>query len=71
MRIAGAVLVLLGFLGLLFKGIPYDRRETVARLGNLKMEATERRHLALPPVVNGLAIMSGTALWFLAGRRRP
>ena len=69
MRAVGAVLVLLGFLGLVFGGIPYNRRETIARIGDLKMEATEKKQLGLPPAVNGLAIMIGTALWFRAGRR--
>jgi len=69
MKPAGAVLVVLGFLGLIFGGIPYNRRETLAQIGGLKMQATERRQLALPPFVNGLAILIGTALWFRAGRR--
>ncbi len=65
----GAVLVVLGMLGLMFGGIPYDRRETIAQLGGLKMQATEKRQLALPPAVNGLAILIGAALWFRAGRK--
>ena len=69
MKAAGAVLVLVGFLGLQFGGIPYDRKETVAQIGSLKMQATERRELALPPAVNGLAILIGTALWFRARRQ--
>lgn len=69
MRVAGGALVLLGFLGLQFGGIPYDRKETLAQIGGLKMQATERREFALPPAVNGLAILIGTALWF-RGRRQ-
>jgi len=69
MRAAGAALVALGFLGLLFGGIPYNRRETIAQIGDLKMQATEKKQLALPPAVNGLAILVGAALWFRASRR--
>ena len=69
MRPAGAVLVILGFLALLFGGIPYDRKETLAQIGSLKMQATERREVAVPPVLSGLAILIGAALWFRAGRR--
>jgi hypothetical protein len=69
MRPVGAVLVILGFLGLVFGGIPYNRRETIAEIGGLKMQATEKRQLGLPPAVNGLAILIGTALWFRAGRK--
>lgn len=70
MKAVGAALVILGFLGLQFGGIPYDRKETVAQIGGLKMQATERRELGLPPAVNGLVILIGTALWFRA-RRTP
>jgi len=65
----GAALVLLGLLGLLFGGIPYRRTETIAQIGDLKMRATEKRNLELPPIVSGLAILVGATLWFRAGSR--
>ena len=67
MRPFGAALVILGLLGLLFGGIPYNKRETIAQIGDLKMQATEKRQLTLPPVVFGIAILVGTTLWFRAG----
>jgi hypothetical protein len=68
-RIFGAALVILGLLGLTFGGIPYDKKETVARIGDFRMEATEKRHLTLPPVVFGFAILVGATLWFKGGSR--
>jgi hypothetical protein len=70
MKALGAVLVLLGFLGLFFGGIPYTRTETVAQIGDFKMRATEKRQLNLPPFVSGLAILVGAAIWFGA-RSKP
>ena len=69
MRAVGAVLVIVGLAGLVFGGIPDNKRETIAQIGDLKMQATEKKQLALPPAVNGLAILVGAALWFRAGRR--
>jgi hypothetical protein len=69
MKPLGAVLILLGLLGLLFGGIPYNRTETVAEIGNFKMRATEKRQLNLPPLVSGFAILVGAAIWFGAGRK--
>ena len=69
MKPVGAVLVLLGMAGLMFGGISYNKKETIAQIGDLKMQATEKRQLALPPAVNGLAILIGAALWFRAGRK--
>jgi hypothetical protein len=67
-RALGAALVLIGLLGLAFGGIPYNSKETVAQIGGLKMQATERKTLGLPPLANGVAILIGAALWFRAGR---
>ena len=69
MRIAGAALILLGLLGLLFGGLPYRRTENIAQIGDLKMQVTEKKQLALPPFVSGLAVLVGAALWFRGGRR--
>ena len=68
MKALGAALVLLGFLGLVFGGIPYNRTETIAQIGDLKMRATEKKQLGLPPLVSGFAILVGAALWFGAKR---
>ena len=67
MRPLGAALVILGLLGLAFGGIPYNKSETIAQIGDFKMRATEKRQLTLPPVVFGLAILIGSALWFRSG----
>jgi hypothetical protein len=69
MKPVGAVLVILGLLGLTFGGISYNKKETIAQIGDLKMQATEKRQLSLPPAVNGLAILVGAALWFRGGRK--
>ena len=69
MKALGAALVVLGLLGLLFGGIPYRRTETIAQIGDFKMRATEKRHLELPPIVSGFAVLVGAALWFGSGRK--
>ena len=69
MRALGAALVVLGLLGLVFGGIPYRRTETIAQIGDFKMRATEKRHLELPPVVSGFAILVGAAIWFRGGAK--
>jgi hypothetical protein len=70
MKQAGAALILLGFLGLWFGGIPYHKTETVAQIGGLKMQANESKQLEIPPVLSGLAILAG-AVMLMAGRKSP
>jgi hypothetical protein len=69
MKALGAALVVLGFLGLLLGGIPYNKTETIAEIGNLKMRATEKKQMSIPPVVSGMAILVGVAIWFGANRK--
>ncbi|OGF21486.1 MAG: hypothetical protein A2V63_05940 [Candidatus Eisenbacteria bacterium RBG_19FT_COMBO_70_11] len=69
MRIAGAVLVLLGMLALLWGGIPYRKTENVAQFGDFKMQVTEKKEFTIPPVVSGIVILAGAALLF--SRRKP
>lgn len=64
MRIAGVVLVALGFAGLLLGGIPYKKTENIAQFGDLKMQVTEKRQLTVPPVLSGLAILAGAVMLF-------
>ena len=70
MKIIGVVLVLLGFAGLFFGGVPYQRTENLAQIGDFRMKVTEKKQLALPPVISGAAVLVGAALFF-SGRRRP
>jgi hypothetical protein len=67
MKAIGAVLVILGLVGLLFGGFSYNKTETVAQIGDLKMRATEKKQV--PPLVSGFAILVGAAIWFGAGRK--
>ncbi len=68
MKIAGAVLIALGFAALLVGGIPYRKTENVAEIGTLKMQVTQKKEFVIPPVVGGLAIVVGAAMLF--ARRR-
>jgi hypothetical protein len=71
MKPLGAALVVLGLLGLLLGGIPYNKKENIAQIGDLKMTVTEKKQLNLPPLVSGFAILVGAAIWFSAGRKPP
>jgi hypothetical protein len=69
MRVLGAALALIGLIGLVYGGIPYNSTENVAQIGGLKMQVTEEKHWKLPPLVSGVAILVGTAIFFSGGRK--
>jgi hypothetical protein len=71
MKICGAVLIVLGFIGLALGGVPYQSRENVAQLGDFKMEITEKKTFPIPPLVSGLVILIGAGLMFASRRKHP
>lgn len=69
MKLAGIVLIVLGALALAYQGIRYTTREKLIDIGPLKVTASERKTLPLPPIVSGLALAGGLAL-VLADRKK-
>jgi Na+/proline symporter len=65
---AGIALVVLGFVGLLWGGIPYKKTENVAQIGDLKMQVTEKKEMTIPPWISGMAILAGAALLLKGGK---
>jgi hypothetical protein len=62
MKLAGIVLVVLGVLALAYQGIRYTTREKLIDIGPLKVTASERKTIPLPPIVGGIALAAGIAL---------
>jgi hypothetical protein len=60
--ILGIVLIVLGALALAYHGIRYTTREKLLDIGSLKVTASERKTIPVPPVVAGIALAAGIAL---------
>jgi hypothetical protein len=69
MKLAWIVLIVLGVLALAYQGIRYTTQEKLIDIGPLKVTATEKKNIPLPPIVGGVAIIAGIALIF-ADRRK-
>jgi hypothetical protein len=69
MKPAGIVLIVLGVLALAYQGIRYTTREKLIDIGPLKVTASERKTIPLPPIVGGLALAAGIVL-VLADRKK-
>ena len=70
MTIAGAVLIVLGVVALIYQGITYTSHETVIDIGPLHATADQQKTLPLPPVLGALAVAGGVALLFAGARSR-
>lgn len=58
----GAVLAVLGLIGLAVPYFTTAETKEVARIGDLKLQATERTTYAIPPIVSGGALVLGVIL---------
>ncbi|MGA2362663.1 MAG: DUF3185 domain-containing protein [Candidatus Aminicenantales bacterium] len=70
MKLAGIVLIVLGALALAYQGIRYTTREKLIDIGPLKVTATEKKTIPLPPIVGGVAIVAGIALILVERRKK-
>jgi len=68
-RIAGLALVALGMVILLWGGIFWRDRDTVLDTGPLKVETSERRGVALPPLLGAAVLVAGMILVLVPNRR--
>jgi hypothetical protein len=69
MRILGIALVALGIVALLYGGITYNKQRTVLEVGDLKVQATEKKSVPIPAVAGVCSIIAGVALMMVPGRR--
>jgi hypothetical protein len=62
LMIAGAVLVMLGLVGYAIPIFTTQQTKDVAKIGDLKVQATENTEHVIPPIVSGGALILGVVL---------
>lgn len=67
--ILGIALIVLGVVAFAYEGISYTTRENVIDLGPLQATVDKKEVIPLPPLVGGLAVVSGIALLIVGVRR--
>ena len=70
MAIAGVVLMVLGLVALVARGITYTSRETVLDIGPLRATAETEKTLPLTPALGIAAVAGGIALLVVGTRKR-
>ena len=68
--LVGIALLVLGTLALAYQGINYTRTEKIFDMGPI--HATQETHewIPLPPILGGIALLSGGVLLALGARRK-
>lgn len=67
--VIGAVLIVIGLIGLIWGGFSFTREETVLDVGPIEATAEQRETIPIGPVVGGIALVGGIVL-VATGRRK-
>jgi hypothetical protein len=65
----GIILIVLGIAAFAYQGITYTTRENVVDFGTVHVTAEKTRTLPLPPIDSALALLIGTVLLVVGGKR--
>jgi hypothetical protein len=69
-KVLGAILVIVGLVGLLWGGVFWTREKTVVDLGPIEARAQEREGVPISPIVGGVILAAGVVLLLVPVRRR-
>ncbi len=68
--VVGIILIVLGVLGFILKGISYTKEKEVADLGPLELKTEEKKTIPIPEILSGIAIAGGIILVAAGSRKR-
>jgi hypothetical protein len=66
--IVGIILIVLGAVALVHKGISYTTRERVVDIGPIKADADVTHNIPIEPIAGGLLLAGGVALVVMGNR---
>jgi hypothetical protein len=67
--IVGALLIVLGVAGLVYKNFSYESEETIAQIGDLKATAETEKNVPIPAALGIAAIIAGVLVIAVGSRK--
>jgi len=67
--LVGIILLVLGAVGFALGGFSFTRREKVLDVGPIQATASREHHVAISPILSGIAVVGGIALIAVGARR--
>jgi len=68
--IAGIILIVLGVLGFIYKGITYTEKEKVVDLGPLEIQTEDEETIPIPEILSGTALIGGIVLVAVGAKKK-
>ncbi|HWA93345.1 MAG TPA: hypothetical protein VG844_02000 [Terracidiphilus sp.] len=69
MKIAGLILIVVGFIGLAYGGFTYTTHKKEIDMGPIQVEKKEHHSIPIPPVLGAIGVVAGGALVFAGSRK--
>lgn len=69
MKIFGAILIVLGLLGVAWGGFTYTTREKVIDIGPIHATRDKTHHVPVPPIAGAIALVGGVTLLLLSAKK--
>jgi hypothetical protein len=67
--VVGALLIVLGVAGLVYKNFSYESEETIAQIGDLKATAETEKSIPIPAILSVAAIVAGVLVIMVGNRK--
>jgi hypothetical protein len=68
-KILGAILIVLGLLGVVWGGVTYTTREKIIDIGPIHATRDKTHHVPVPPIAGAIALIGGVTILLLSGNR--
>lgn len=69
-KMIGALLVIVGLVGLLWGGVFWTRDKTIVDIGPIEARAQEREGVPISPIIGGVILVAGVVLLLVPSRRK-
>jgi hypothetical protein len=67
--VIGIILIVLGILGFIFKGISFTTEKEVADVGPIEIRSEETETVPIPEILSGIAIVGGIVLVVVGSKK--
>jgi hypothetical protein len=67
-KILGAILIVLGLLGVVWGGVTYTTRDKIIDIGPIHATRDKTHHVPVPPIAGAIALVGGVTILLLSAK---
>jgi len=67
-KILGAILIVLGLIGVVWGGVTYTTRDKIVDIGPIHATHDKTHHVPVPPIAGAIALVGGVTILLLSAK---